>query len=562
MAGNILTPVAIWGGFQTDIIPERTVIDERVCGDLLVTRCFIDGRKIGEQRVKIFATITKSVKNVNMPAVLLVEDFQVGYDENLALDLAKKGYVAVSINLAGQQDGCEHYTEYPTEIDYANYEKVKGELYTIKTDVVETCWYEWGCAIRYVIEHLKSKREITAIGALGFSESATALWQVAGFEKDLSCVAFAMNAGWLGYRGIHKYSGQIEPQFSDEAYKFLAGVEPQAYATHVKCPTLVLAPTNSNEFDSDRAFDTLSRIDKEVYTAVHYSVGYRNRVSGEAYANLVAFFNKYLKKSGKGSLPFEPDIKMEIINGKAVITVSPDDSDLKSVNVYVSEQITDPAKRSWIKLSTPTNTTEEGFVFEYTPYYQSAVVTAFAKVKYSKGFVVGSAVICKKFQTEEVFKGYKSNVVYSSRIENGESIFTAANQDQKENTKINLSLEKRVQVLKGPMDILGAYCKWGLLTFKINALKDKPNEDALLMFDCYLKEDSQITIKLITDYFGEKTEYLSKINLLGGDVWHNVKIEKAKFKTAEGMSLKSYEKVNAIEFNAEGEWLINNALWV
>ena len=112
------------------------------------------------------------------------------------------------------------------------------------------------------------------------------------------------------------------------------------------------------------------------------------------------------------------------------------------------------------------------------------------------------------------------------------------------------------------MDIPGAYCKWGLLTFKINALKDKPNEDAMFMFDCYCKEDNQITVKMITDYYGNKTEFMAKISLVGGEIWHNVKIEKAKFKTAEGMSLKSYEKVMAIEFDAEGEWLINNALWV
>ncbi|MBQ8427097.1 MAG: hypothetical protein IJX16_05000 [Clostridia bacterium] len=562
MAGNILTPVAIWGGFKTDVIPECTVIDKKDEGNLSVIRAYIDGRMVKNQRVKIFVTITKSIKDTTMPAVVLVQDFFVGYDEKLAKDLAEKGYVAVSVDIAGKDAGQEYYTEYPDIINYANYQSVKDELYTVKKDVVQTCWYEWGCAIRYVIEYLKSQSKITSIGGLGFSESSTALWHVAGFDKSLSCVAFAMNAGWIGYRGIYKYGGQVEPQFSDNAYKFLAGVEPQAYATHVKCPTLVLSATNSNEFDCDRVCDTLSRIDKDVYTAVHYSVGYTDRASGKGYNDVLIFFDEFLKNGGQKGLPIEPEIKMEFASGKAIVTVNADDKNLKELCLYVAEGVTDPAKRSWVKLSKPTTKTEEGYVFEYCPYHESAIVTAFARVEYKKGFVIGSAVVCKKFKEEEAVTGYKSKVVYSSRTEGGESIFTASRQSEVNPFKINLSPEKPVQVLKGPMDMPGAYSKWGLLTFKINAEKDKPNADAMFMFDCYVKEDNEITVKLISDYFGNKTEYVAKINVLGGEVWHNVKLEKSKFKTEEGMSLKSYDKVNAIEFNANGKWLINNVLWV
>ena len=54
-----------------------------------------------------------------------------------------------------------------------------------------------------------------------------------------------------------------------------------------------------------------------------------------------------------------------------------------------------------------------------------------------------------------------------------------------------------------------------------------------------------------------------RVNVFGGDVWHNVQLEKNRFKTAEGMVLKSYEKIDAIEFSVdEGEFLLNNALWV
>ena len=57
-------------------------------------------------------------------------------------------------------------------------------------------------------------------------------------------------------------------------------------------------------------------------------------------------------------------------------------------------------------------------------------------------------------------------------------------------------------------------------------------------------------------------EYSASASITGGEVWQNVKFEKNRFKTAEGMSLKNYDKIEAIEFYADGDFLINNALWV
>ncbi len=564
MSGNILTPVTLWKDFNIESVPECEIVSVSQDEHIRVTNCFVQGRKVREEYVKIYTVITQDVRLEKAPCVLLVRDFTDGYDEKLVTDMVNKGFTVVSIDLSGRTDGAERYTEYPLEIEYTNYQVAKSELYTVEGDVRKTCWYEWGCAVRYVLAYLKSRKDISKIGGFGIAESATVLWQVAAMDETMSCVAFALNSGWIGYRGIHKFGGQVEPQFSDDMYKFIAGVEPQAYAMHVKCPVLMLSATNSDKYDCDRAYDTVSRIEKDVYKAVHYSVGYIDRISGEAYNDLIIFFNAFLKGSTKKKvvMPSEPDIKADFADGKMIITVTPDTKDLKEVALYVSEETTSPSARCWFRVSDCERKTEDGYVFEYAPYHGSGIVTFFAKAYYKNGFVIGTNVIAKKFKEEEIFKGYRSNIVYSSRTEEGESIFSAAHQAEDNPYHVNISDEKRIKVLKGPMDISGVYCKWGLLTFKINAGKDKPKQDAMFMFDVYSKEDNEVTVKLITDYYGKKTEYMSKVKILGGDVWHNVKIEKTKFKTAEGMGLKSYDMVNAIEFDASGEWLINNALWV
>ena len=146
---------------------------------------------------------------------------------------------------------------------------------------------------------------------------------------------------------------------------------------------------------------------------------------------------------------------------------------------------------------------------------------------------------------------------------NSESVFSAARQDEVDGARVNLSEKKRVVVKKGPMGIYGVNSEWGLLTFKVNAEKDKPSDGAMLMLDAYSKNGGTLTVKLISDYFGNKNEYSASAVIPGGEIWHNFKFERGKFKTAEGMTLKSYLKIDAMEFSvSEEDYLINNALWV
>lgn len=564
MAGTILTPSAIWKNFSVETDFDCQVVSESTHGDVIFTNVVFNGRTVSDGRVKISGVIAKNIQSGVMPSVLVAQDFNSN-DQDLILELAKQGYTVLSVDLGGADDGKEFFTSYPESISYANYNLVKDNLYEVEGDASKTCWYEWGCVLRYALAFLKSKPEITAVGGFGIGEAAAALWEVAGTDENLDCTVFALNAGWAGYRGIYKFGGMVEPQFSDNMYKFIAGIEPQAYAMHVKRPILMLSATNSKLYDCDRAFDTLTRINKDVYTAINYSVGYRERVSGESFRSALVFFERFLLKGDVKNtfLPSDVDIKCDTVDGRIKITVSVDGKDIEEIAVYSSEQTADPSLRCWHKNSRPEQETEEGYVFDYLPYHDSKMVVFFAQVKYKSGLTVGSKLISKKFESEEVIKSHKSNIIYSSRILESESVFSAAEQDAKNSARVNVLDKKRVFTKKGPMGIVGAYSEWGLLTFKINADKDHPQEGAMLMLDAYCKNGGTLTVKLISDYFGAKVEYAAKAQIAGGDVWHNFKFEMARFKTAEGKSLKNYDVVSAIEILVDGEdYLVNNALWV
>ena len=566
MAGVILTPITLWNDFKIDVIPTASEFNSKVEGELTITDFYIQGRSVAEDAVQIYCKQIKKSTFKKGAAVLLIKDFDEKEDDKLAIDLATRGYAVYQVDIGGATEGKEKYTEYPARISHANYQNVKDGLTTVKGEVRQTCWYEWCVVIKYVLKYLTSQEGITSIGGLGVGKAATALWMVAGSDESLSCVAFMLNAGWSGYRGIYKFAGKVEPQFSDNMYKFIAGIDAQSYAMHVKCPALVLSALNSNQYDCDRAADTIARMEKSPFNAVNYCVQSREKIDACGYQDLTLFFEKFLakKQAERNNLPDDIEVKCDLVDGKIKVEVSLTAKNLKNLSVFVSEEITNPALRCWHKVVEGNKINANTYEFTYCPKAEAEVVCAFAQAEYKNGFTISSNIVAKRFTSDQVDDTCSlNNLIYSSRIEGMESIFCTSNEKDQNNLVVDCFGEREIEVNKGPMQMEGVYSKGGLLTFKTAAKTQRPKDDAMLMFDYYSKESSVLTVKMIANYLGDKIEYLAVFNCRGGDVWHNVKLERNKFKTIEGMVLKSYEKIEAIAFESNGEeWLINNALWV
>ncbi len=566
MAGVILTPITLWKDFKIDVIPKASDFNSREEGELSFNEFYLGGRSVAGETVRIYCREIKKSALKKSPAVLLLRDFDEKDDDGLAVDLAMRGYAVCQVDLAGAREDKEKYTDYPVRISHANYQNAKDNLSVVKGEVRQTCWYEWCAVVRYVLAYLKGREDVTAVGGLGIGKAATVLWMAAGSDENLDCSAFALNAGWSGYRGIYKFGGMVEPQFSDNMYKFIAGIDPQSYAIHVKSPTLVLSALNSNEYDCDRASDTISRIDKSIFTAVNYSVHSREKIDKNGYADLVAFYDRYLAKktAEKNQLVDEIEVKCDVVDQKIKVDVNLTEKNLKNVNVYVAEEITCPALRCWNKISEGVKKNAGEYEFTYCPNANAEIVCVFARAEYKNGFTIDSNVISKKFTKEQIDDSCAlNNLIYSSRTDGMESIFCTYSEKDESNQVIDFNGDREIEVKKGPMQMEGVCSKGGLLTFKTASKWQRPKDDAMLMFDYYSKEESVLTVKMIADYLGEKTEYLCEIKCRGGDVWHNVKLERNRFKTAEGRNLKSYEKIDAMAFESDKEeWLINNALWV
>ena len=559
MAVNILSPQSLWANFVIEEISAE-VISEKKVREIIHTKLIINGKKTADGQVRISAYMAKPNGAQSKSAVILTNKSKLSFDDKVILDFAKSGFTVIAVDLTGKCEGKEDYTVYPESLQYANYENAKEKVVSATGDIYESCWYEWSVSLRYVIEYLKSIG-IEKIGAVGVGNSATAVWHAISITEDINCAVMVGNAGWRVYKNIDKFSDEVDPTFTDEELQVLAGIEPQSYAKLVKCPVLMLSSTNSFIYDGDRAFDTVERISDELYTAINYSINFVEGVDYQSYQDMKIFLREHLLEKKATYLPTSPDITVEIKNGKMEIEVTPSEKKGKnpikptSVYLYASEGEQKSYLRCWQKLEG--EPVKNKWIFNYLPYSKSKIATFVAKCEYENGYTVSSKIIAKKFEETEVLGSNKSSIMYSARVENLESVFTGESSEL-----FDIENKGRVIVKNGPMEISGIRAEFGLLTFKVNAEKDRPKEDAILMFDVFAKQDLEFSVSIFADYFGDKKEFVAKFSVVGGKVWHNIRLDISRFKTAEGRILKNYESVNAVKFYGEGVYLINNVLWV
>lgn len=570
MTGIFLTPTIIWKDFNVTEEIKSEVLKEYVSEGLTFTHLRIRGRSLEDGAVGIYAVLVRDAQLDSAPALILIQEFKDSTDLTLPKYFARKGYSVLTVDIGGKSDDLPErtvlgidkpYTVYPASVGYANYLKAEEEKTEIEGDTRKTCWYEYGRTIRYAVEYIIKQPFVTKTGVIGIGDASTALWQVLSADCGLSAGVIVGNTGWKGYRGISRFKEEGEVQFDDDTLKYLAGIEPQAYAMQVKCPIAIVSPTNSPKYDIDRAYDTFSRINDGLAKIIDYSVGGRESVDFECFNSAENFLNETLKLNGR--LPKELNIKCNLVDGTVTAEVTPDTEGLKSLTVFYAEEELDPRLRVWQRITDVKSTDKESgtFTFEFSLHSDTSVFTCFACAKYENGIRICSPVVFKKTEKGESVSNSKGNVYYNSRTADACSGFYVGEENVVPPFMVNLDKDGGITTKTGALDIAGISCKSGILTFKPNQKKYKPVEGAMLMLDAYMKGGGVLTVSLVSDYFGERVVYSAQETIFA-DTWQNVRFESNRFKTAEGKALKSFADIQALEVFSDGELIINNFLWV
>ncbi len=556
---NILTPISLWNNFDATLDINAETKSESISQGIKIEKITFLGRETGNGRVKIAAEFAYDPQTSSAGTVLIMPDSTPTIDERLLKFIVKHCYSALMVDYRGEWQDCNFYTEYPADIDYANTAKCGRHKDYVDTNAQQTSWYEWVGVGLYARKYIIERTGSDNIALLGLRDGGEIVWKLAVAEQ-FSCIIPVCAAGWKAYAGLSKYLAE-ELKFDEERYRFIGGIDSQAYAPYVRCPALMLCSTNDGRFDYDRAYDTFSRINAThiAESAISYSVRGNSNIGVKSVTDMLLFLDKHLKKR-QVFIPRPAEVAVEVDeNSNLIARITPDNQGVvETCSVYLSEDNTDSALRDWLSCPLQKKTAENEQTFFLNIYEKTATIFVLCCVQYSNGFTVWSKMAVKKISGKFRNMQSRCRVLYSSQF--GADGFSIA--DPVTNALAGIFFTDTsllpcvVEKAKG---ISGLYCANGLSTYRLNNPRFAPASGNMLAMDVFCDKTAKITISVMDLNTGD--EYVNTVQVVGG-VWQNIVSESKMFKTQNGAALESFASGMKLQISCGSEYAINNVMWL
>ena len=556
---NILTPLSLWGDIECSYETLPETVSEKTDGGVKIEKVLFYGHKTEKGRVRIAAAFGCDAYTPATETVLIMPDSTDTIDEEVIKMFVKQGYSVLMVDYRGQWQGCDFYTTYPEDIEYGNTAMCGRYKDYVDETADKTSWYEWIAVGLYARKYIMERTGENNIAVVGIRDGGEIAWKL-GIAAEFSCIIPVCAAGWKAYAGISKY-GPEEPKLDEERYRFIAGVDSQAYAPYVKCPVMMLCSTNDKRFDYDRAYDTYSRINPQYLddSAISYSVRCNSAIGLKSVAGMFMFLDKNLK-SRQVFIPKPAQITVEADQDEDLIARVSFDTEgiVDSCKVYLAEDCTDSSIREWqvCPVKRDVSSTEREFYLNI--YEKCTAIFVFCYVTFSNGFTVWSKMCVKKISGKFRNMQTKSRVIY--RNGNGSAGFMMAKPKSGALGGIFITdenvLPHMVEKAKG---IKGVYSPCGISTYRFASPKFAPLGGSVLSLDAYCDETAKLVLTLTDLISGE--EYVYQPEVIGG-VWQSLICESSLFKNAGGAPLDVYTPNFKFSVNCEVPYAVNNVIWL
>lgn len=520
-------------------------------------RVTFGGRDTGEGRVTIFGVIASCASAPSKDGVLILGDSKQPIREDLLKLFVESGYTVLQVDYVGEREGVKDYTRYPSVISYANEEKSLRYKQFVDESADKTAWYEWTAVGIYAKKYFAARLGNDNIGLVGIRDGGEIAWKLAYAEK-FACAVIVSACGWKAYEGYGKFSNS-EPQFDDERYRFVAGIDSQAYAPYIKCPVLMLCTTNDSSFDYDRAYDTFSRInpDYQGQSAITYSVNCDCRIDNRSTKDMFMYLDCFVK-GRKIFIPKPVEIGVVVDEeDNLVIRAQCDEQGiLEECGVYVAEDCLESPLRSWAKIPFKRNLGENEREFFMNLYEKTKLLFVLGYAVYSNGFTTWSKLAVKKVSGKFRNSRTKSKILYSVR---GSNSFGAADLSDKAVGGIFMTDDSFEPTIITENDLSGIYSPYGLSTTRSYSPQFAPEGDSILRFDICPEENSLCRVTLVSG--DNSMNYSVNLKLVGG-VWQKIVLDSKLFKNAEGVALEDFEGCKTITIVCDKKYALNNLIWL
>lgn len=556
---RIITPTLLWNEFDDTLDLTAVTLEKHSDDGVLLEDISLLGRETGDGRVRIFGVFASDEKSPAEETVLIFPDSAESVDYELLKLFVKKGYNAFMVDYRGEWEGAENATIYPGVIDYANTVKCGRHKDFVDGSAEQTCWYEWVGIGIYARKYITSRTGNESIAVMGLRDGGEIAWKL-GVARQFNCIIPVCAVGWKAYAGVSKFISN-EQVLDDERYRFIAGIDSQAYAPYVRCPVMIMCSTNDPRFDYDRAYDTYSRINSEYAddSIITYSVRCSASIGVKSFADMFLFLDKHLKKR-QVFIPQFAEVNVTVDEEDNLVAIAEYDGHgiVEEAGVFMAEDCIDSSLREWTVCALKRKISDHKYEFMLDIYEKTSAMFVLAYVKYTSGFTIWSKIAVKKISgTFRNMRG-KCRVIYSSR--NGIDGFNIADPSSQAVGGMFFTDSIMVpQIVTKENDIQGIYSVCGLTTFRINNPRFAPEKNSVLKLDVFCDTTAEINITL-EDVSDGETYKLSQ-SVLGG-VWQSLILESGLFRTVNGDPLADFARNLRLCISCESEYAVNNVMWL
>jgi dienelactone hydrolase len=389
-AKPIETVEALWAGFD----PRREPLDVEILKEwdedgVHLEMLYFTGEVFEGEKTRIFAYYGRpTIVDGKIPAVLHVH----GGGQTAVLDWprfwAKRGYACLSFDFCGAANKREHYTRWG---------KVPADMMKIGSGIQMTPtprhnpWFHWMLASRRGLTFLESRPEVDKekLGVFGISVGGTLTWGIAALDERVKAAAPIYGCGWEFY----PYPPDVAAPVSNDLKLWRTFIAPEAMASRVKCPILLLSATNDGHGRMELSFQTFDRSPAKVKSHV-FTPNYDHHVEPTEGKSLPLFMDAHLKGEAK-SWPATP--QLEFVGGNEIPTVkvtAGKPEDVERVDVFYCLNNDWPTTRFW--RTVPEVRREKDAFIAATPFLaKTDTLYAFANVTFKSGVRLSSRLVKK-----------------------------------------------------------------------------------------------------------------------------------------------------------------------
>ena len=256
------------------------------------------------------------------------------------------------------------------------------------------------------------------------------------------------------------------------------------------------------------------------------------------------------------------DIQLEEEDGELVARVKFDpNGEAQNCEVFMAEDCTDSSARDWTRCEYKRDAGEDEQIFRVNAYRGSARVFAFVKARYSCGFAVSSKIAVKRIEKQYVNMTERCRILYSSVNKYDSFVLDCLDRKALGDCFLDSRIPP-VRMIDGPHNIQGIYSAYGLKLFRFGDERYRPLPNALLKMDLYSSKPNIVRLCIAAEKNNVVEKYYCNLRVEGGECWADRVLYAKDFKTEENKPLSQFSDAKYISFHSEGEFCINNLLWL